>query len=172
MQDEDRYWVGKAIKVVKTFEASGRVGRVSYGAGDVEIQVEWFHRDDGAGGDERRIFKRWARNDALTPPDPGPVPGKVYSFNSTELRGIDVAMQPLPGVGGAVLEVVRREARPVRATQAPQRLGSVAAAGSRSGITYRAHEQRAEPPEQLWEIPTADEDLVLRRCGGEEEPAV
>ena len=38
-----------------------------------------------------------------------------------------------------------------------------------NGIAYRAHQQRAEPPEQLWEIPASDEDLILRRCGGESE---
>ena len=166
-EDEDSYWIGKATKVVKRYESAGSVGRVRYDVGDLEIAVEWFHRDVGAGGDERRVFKRWVRNDALTPPDPGPLAGQVYSFNSTELRAINVAMQPVAGIGGPALEVVRREVlpRPRRVTQVPARLGTYA----QNGIAYRARQQRAEPPEQLWEIPAGDEDLILRRCGGESE---
>ena len=172
LQDEDRYWIGRATKAVKTHDSAGSVGRMRYGPGDVEIAVEWFHRDEGAGGHERRVFKRWARNDALTPPDPGPLEGKVYSFNSTELRAIHVAMQPMAGIDGAALNVVRREVLPARsssrATRVPTRLGDYAT-GAQSGIAYRAHEQRAEPPEQLWEIPAGDEDLILRRCGGDSD---
>ena len=41
---------------------------------------------------------------------------------------------------------------------------------AQNGIAYCAHQQRAEPLEQLWEIPAGDEDLILRRCGGESEP--
>ena len=69
---------------------------------------------------------------------------------------------------GPALEVVRREVlpRPRRATQAPVRLGDYA---QNASIAYRAHQQRAEPPEQLWEIPAGDEDLILRRCGGESQ---
>ena len=94
--------------------------------------------------------------------------GQVYSFNSTELRAINVAMQPVAGIGGPALEVVRREmlpARPRRAV-AGRLLGNYA----QNGIAYCAHQQRAEPLEQLWEIPAGDEDLILRRCGGESEP--
>ena len=100
-------------------------------------------------------------------PAEAPQVAQVYSFNSTELCAINVAMQPVAGVGGPALEVVRLEVllRPRRATQAPARLGNYA----QNGITYRAHQQCAEPPEQLWEIPAGDEDLILRRCGGESE---
>ena len=32
------------------------------------------------------------------------------------------------------------------------------------GILYRAQEQRAEPPDQLWEVPAGNESLILRTC--------
>ena len=44
----------------------------------------------------------------------GPQPNKVYTFNSTELRAIDVAMQPVTPIGGAPLDEIGHEARPVR----------------------------------------------------------
>mmetsp|Transcript_40826 Transcript_40826/g.87094 ORF Transcript_40826/g.87094 Transcript_40826/m.87094 type:complete len:126 (-) Transcript_40826:316-693(-) len=52
----DQYWIGKAMRIEQVYDANGRVGRTSYGPGDMEIAVEWFHRDV-SGGDERRIFK-------------------------------------------------------------------------------------------------------------------
>ena len=32
------------------------------------------------------------------------------------------------------------------------------------GVTTAVHQQRATPPEQLWEIPAGSERLVLERC--------
>ena len=40
--------------------------------------------------------------------------GKTYTFNSTQLRAIDVRMQPVQPLVGVPLDVVCTEARPVR----------------------------------------------------------
>ena len=78
------------------------------------------------------------------------MPGKVYTFNSTELRAIgdDIEMRPL-GVGGAPLDVVQREARAVPVRAAAQRADE---ARRVNGLVYRAQAQRAPPPEQLLEL--------------------
>ena len=56
----------------------------------MEIGVEWYERDI-SGGEERRIFRaRMADDDAPL------MAGTVYSFNSTELRMINVEMQLVP----------------------------------------------------------------------------
>ena len=79
--------------------------------------------------------------------------------NSTQLRAIDVKMQPVQPVGGVALEVVRQEARPVRA--------AAQAAGQHvRNILFSAHRQRAQPLEQLWEIPTSEESVILLHCCG------
>lgn len=156
-EDPDQYWIGKAVGMTKctapgSIEGTGR--RVHYDIGDFEVEVEWFTRDI-SGGDERRILKRWARDE--TAGDPGPEESKTYTFNSTELRAIDVKMQPVMPVGGLPLEVVRQEARPVRAA-------AQVAQGRWSNILYSAHRHRAEPPEQLWEIPSGEESSILLKC--------
>ena len=97
------------------------------------------------------------------PDDPhaaGPQPNKVYTFNSTELRAIDVAMQPVTPIGGAPLDEIGHEARPVRS--AGQR--GEAARRQRLGIVYQAQVQRAVPPEQLWEIESGAERQILDLC--------
>ena len=88
--EPDHYYVGRATGV-KEWEENGTNGRVIhvYDAGDLEIDVEWFCRDI-SGGDERRVFKKWIGE-----------PGKNYSFNSTELRAINLEMQFLAPVGSA-----------------------------------------------------------------------
>ena len=129
---------------------------VRYDVGDMEIEIEWFQRDI-SGGDERRIFRAWRRvvdADGKVV-DPGPVEGKKYTFNSTELRMINVEMQLVPPVGGVALDVVRRGA-PRGAAQAARQ--------NWQGIGKRVQTQRADPPEQLWEIPAGNERLVLDRC--------
>ena len=131
---------------------AGTIGRTRYDKGDAEIEVEWYHRDI-SGGDERRVFKRWARDEAAG--DPGPEETTTYSFNSTQLRRIDVTMQPVQPVGGVPLEVVRVEAQPVRRS-----LRQAAAQFVRK-VVYAARRQRATPPEQLWEIPAGEESLIL-----------
>ena len=163
---------------------SGReIGDASrYDPGDMEIEVEWFDRDV-SGGDERRIFKAW-RPGADTTPAAAAAVGRggsggggrgrgggrrggrgaaeagaaaegaapegpaVLTFNSSELRMINVEMQLVaPLGGGAALDVVRRS-------------GRVAL----QGISRRVQTQRADPPDQLWEIPTGNERLILDRC--------
>ena len=120
------------------------------------IEVEWFQRDV-SGGDERRIFRTWQRvvdADGKVV-DEGPVAGEVYTFNSTELRMINVEMQLVPPVGGVALDVVRRGAPRATAQAARQNW---------QGIARRVQTQRADPPEQLWEIPAGNERLILDRC--------
>ena len=72
---------------MKEHKEAGSVGRVRYDVGDVEVAVEWFTRDI-SGGDERRVFKRWDVDEEAG--DAGPQVDKVYTFNSTELRMINV----------------------------------------------------------------------------------
>ena len=110
-----------------------------------------------SGGDERRVFGAWKRivdADGKVV-DAGPIEGKKYTFNSTELRMINVEMQYIPPVGGVALDVVRRGA-PRGAAQAARQ--------NWQGIGKRVQTQRADPPEQLWEIPAGNESLVLYRC--------
>ena len=71
-----------------------------------QIEVEWLQRDV-SGGDERRTFRKWVatKADAQTGAvaDPGPAAGKVYTFNSTELRAVSLTLEPVGPVGGAPL---------------------------------------------------------------------
>ena len=82
------------------------------------------------------------------------------TFNSTELRMINVEMQPVPPVGGPPLDVVRREARPAREAA---RQGDLRRQNAQ-GIAFCVHVQRAEPPSQLWEIPEGNESRILLHC--------
>ena len=184
--DPDQYWIGRAVALRPPFQTGGSVagtgGRVRYDPGDMEIEVEWFDRDV-SGGDERRIFKAW-RPGADTTPATAAAVGRggsggggrgrgggrrggrgaaeagaaaegaapegpaVLTFNSSELRMINVEMQLVaPLGGGAALDVVRRS-------------GRVAL----QGIARRVQTQRADPPDQLWEIPTGNERFILDRC--------
>ena len=125
-----------------------------YGKGDAEVEVEWFQRDM-SGGDERRIFRRWAA-DAETG-DAGPVEGEVYTFNSTQLRAIEgktgIEMQLQLPVGGVPLKQVQ-----------PARAVAQAAMKKIRNIVCRKQQQHATPPAQLWEIPAASERLILDIC--------
>ena len=56
--DPDQYWIGRATGI-RVHATAGSVGRIRYDKGDAEVTVEWFERDV-SGGDERRIFRRWA----------------------------------------------------------------------------------------------------------------
>jgi len=152
--DPDQYWIGKAVRIKQVHTAPGSQGRMRFDAGDLEIEVEWFHRDI-SGGDERRVFKRWAAD--VEAGDEGPQEGTSYTFNSTELRALDLKMQPVPPVGGVPLEVVRQEAR-------PQRAAAQVAMQLVRNIVFSAHQQRAAPPEQLWEIPAGEENAILLHC--------
>ena len=82
------------------------------------------------------------------------------TFNSTELRMINVEMQPVLPVGGPPLDVVRREVRPAREAA---RQGDLRRQNAQ-GIAFCVHAQRAEPPSQLWEIPEGNESRVLLHC--------
>ena len=144
---------------MKELTEGGTNGRVRYDAGDAEITIEWYERDL-SGGDERRIFRRRE----------GAKEGEVYSFNSTELRAIHVPMQRLPPAGGVPLNVVCMEARPRRAAaeqadaQRFQQMANNPLRANPRNVLFAVHEQRALPPEQLWEIPPADENLILNHC--------
>ena len=142
----------------KVHEEAGSHGRVRYDKGDVEFAVVWYHRDI-SGGHERRIFKRWEANAQAK--DPGPELGRTYTFNSTELRMIDVEMRPRPPIGGAPLNVVQREARPARAAA---QQGIDRRRQNATGIVYQVQEQRAELRTQLWEVSEGSEGRILLHC--------
>ena len=114
------------------------------------MEVEWFERDV-SGGDERRIFRRWAAGAETS--DAGPVEGQAYTFNSTQLRAINIEMQLQQPVGGVPL----REVRPARGT------AQVAMKKIRN-ILYQKQQQCATPPAQLWEISAGSERLILDCC--------
>ena len=54
-----------------------------------------------SGRDERRTFRTWEAAAALAgvAADAGPVAGVTYTFNSTELRAVDIALEPVALVG-------------------------------------------------------------------------
>ena len=156
--DPDQYWIGRATGI-RVHESGGTEGRVRYDAGDAEVTVDWFERDL-SGGDERRIFRLWA----------GAAANKTDTFNSMELRAINVSMQLVPPVGGIPLNVVQHEARqPRRAAaqqadvQRVQQLANPLRANPRS-VVSAIYKQRATPPDRLWEIPPGDESRILEFC--------
>ena len=112
--------------------------------------MEWFQRDI-SGGEERRIFKAWAPDEEAG--DAGPEEGKVYTFNSTELRMLNVEMVLVPPVGGVPLGDVR-----------PGRGAAQRARELIRGIVSRVQQVAALPPEQLWEITAGSENLILLWC--------
>ena len=114
-----------------------------------------------SGGDERRTFRKWEATKA----DPttgavanlGPVAGKVYTFNSTELRAVGLTLEPVGPVGGAPLGVVARVRR------------AAAAAGDAArrrlpGVAQAVHPQLAPAPRELSVISPADENVILANC--------
>lgn len=137
--EQDQYWIGKAVGVHKVHTERGTVGRTRYDPGDIEFSVHWYERDI-SGGDERRIFR--VRPNSIN---------ENHTFNSTELRAINVRMQELPIIGGAPLNVVQRMQPPRRAT-------------ANNHVRRCMHEVRADPPNLLWEIPAGDERLILDWC--------
>ena len=160
--DEDQYWLGWAKRVVTTHTDSGTVPgtRTRFDAGDLEIEVEWLQRD-ASGGDERRTFRKWeaTKADPTTGAvaDPGPMAGKIYTFNSTELRAVSLVLEPVGPVGGAPLGVVARVRR------------AAAAAGDAArrrlpGVAQAVHQQLAPAPRELSVISSADENLILGNC--------
>ena len=148
--DPDQYWLGRALRIEKVHEKAGTVGRVRYDAGDAEIAVEWFQRDI-SGGDERRIFRAWEAD--VEAGDSGPAEGAVYTFNSTELRMINVEMSLVGLVGGVPLAEVR-----------PARRVAQRAREMIRGIVCRKQPVPALPPARLWEISTGSERRILDLC--------
>ena len=108
----------------------------------------------GAGG--RGAAEAGAAAEGAAPEGPA-----VLTFNSSELRMINVEMQPMPPVGGVALDVVRRTSG--RATKPTER-AAAAAHQNMPGIAKRVQTQCADPPEQLWEIPAGNERVVLDCC--------
>ena len=85
----------------------------------------------------------------------------TYTFNSKQLRAIDVKMPTRAAVGWVVgrwrLWLVQEEARPRRAA-------AQAAVQAIRNLVFTAHQQHAAPPEQLWEIPSSEENAILLHC--------
>ena len=148
--DPDQYWIGRALRIVKTHEENGTVGRVRFDAGDVEIAVEWYERDI-SGGDERRVFRRWEAD--LEAGNGGPVEDTVYTFNSTELRMINVEMVPVAPVGGVPLAEVRRSSRVAQRAREIIR-----------NVVSRMQPVKPPSPLQLFEISAGSERLILDKC--------
>lgn len=158
-----RYFVGRATGGIKECDQPGSIGRVRYDKGDCEIEVEWCQRD-ASGGEERRTFKVWAADDNAN--DPGPQPGKKYSFNSTELRlisnpeaatgaAVQLEMQSLPPVGGVPLHMAQPSA-----ARSSARVSSQVRPSYRNVVRAKTT-VRADPPKQMWEISSGSERAVL-----------
>ena len=103
-------------------------------------------------------FRSWAASEEAG--NAGPEAGRVYTFNSTELRRIKVEMQPVLPVGGVPLNVVQPGRRVPRACAT----AAAAAWQGMRGMVKRVTQQRADPPEQLWEIPAGAERQILDSC--------
>ena len=144
--DPDNYWIGKATGIKTEHIKDGYVVGVTnrrerYDAGDFQFEVQWYERDV-SGGEERRIFKAG---------DPG-----AFTFNSSELRMINVEMSWVPPVGGAPLNIVQQ--RP------PTRNAAKKATTLFRNILRPFQAVIADPPEALWEISTGSEALILQWC--------
>ena len=115
---------------------------------------------DVSGGDERRTFRAWAATAGVggAEADPGPLAGKTYTFNSTELRGaVGLVLEPVAPVGGAPLGVVARV----------RRQAAVAGDATRRalpGVAQAVHDVMALAPRELWTISSADENVILSNC--------
>lgn len=121
------------------YEAFGTSGRVRYDKGHLELAVEWFSRDI-SGGDERRIFKRWSGHDDAN--DVGEEEAAhENTFNLTQLRAIDVKIQPVLPLGGVPLQVTGEEVRPTRRAAT-----AISAMERVRNILYTSHKQYATPP--------------------------
>jgi hypothetical protein len=148
--------------VVKVHTAAGTVpgSRTRYSPGDLEIEIEPWLQRDVSGGDERRTFRSWEARPADEAggfaADPGPLAGRVYTVNSTELRAVGLQLEPVAPVGGAPLGVVARVRRTAAINGEARRL---------QGVTTAVHAEVAAPPlRELWTISAADENLILGYC--------
>ena len=133
-----------------------------YDAGDLEIQISPWLQRDVSGGDERRTFRTWAATigdeEAGLVADPGPVAGKMYTVNSTELRAVGLVLEPVAPVGGAPLGVVVRVRRMAAAAGDAKRKAHM------PGVAQAVHEVVAPAPQELWTISSADESIILSNC--------
>ena len=75
-------------------------------------------------------------------------------MNSTELRSVDITLQPVGLVGGAQLGVVARERRPAAVAGDARRR-------SLPGVAQQVREVVAMLPRALWEIRETDENSIL-----------
>ena len=91
--------------------------------------------------------------------DAGPEGGRVYTFNSTELRMLHVEMVLVPPVGGVPLATVQPSA-----VRPPARGAAQKARETISGLLYRKQPVVALPPARLWEITAGSENLILLWC--------
>lgn len=153
-----RYWIGRALRVEKIHTTPGSVvgtgGRVRYDAGDCEIAVDWYERDETDHERRTLFFLRTTQE------------GQTYTFNSTELRlisnpfgqcanaGIHLDMIRIPPVGEVPLGTVQRNSSRLAGLQRP----------NYRGVTYRVQNVRAETPHQMWEISAASERVILDHC--------
>ena len=79
---------------------------------------------------------------------------RLINTPSAASGAIQLEMRPLPPVGGVPLNIVQRGSL---------RLGQLPRVNYRN-VAYRACEQRAAPPEQLYEISTGSERAALDKC--------
>ena len=130
--------------------------------GVLRAQVDPWLQRDVSGGDERRTFRTWETGRANTEvgceANVGPVAGVTYTFNSTELRAVGLELEPVAPVGGAPLGVVARVRR-MAATA-----GDVARRARMPGVAHAMHEVVAPAPRDLWNISSADENVILSNC--------
>ena len=149
--------------MVKKYTDAGYLpgGRVRYNQGDLEIEIEPWLTRDVSGGDERRVFRNWAATSADEAvgqaADAGPEAGRVYTVNSTELRAVDISLQAVGLVGGVPLGVVARERRQAAVAGDARRR-------SLPGVAQLVRDVVAPQPRELWEISSADENLILSNC--------
>ena len=73
---------------------------------------------------------------------------------------INVEMAPVPPLGGVELDVVHVQHGAGR----PSRTAAATARQNWQGMVRRVQEQRAPPPEQLFEITAGSERLILDWC--------
>jgi hypothetical protein len=78
-------------------------------------------------------------------------------------------MQLVPPVSGVPLDVVQQEVRPRRAAAEQADANRIRQftnplRANPHAVTTAVHQQRALPPELLWEIPAGDEKRILEHC--------
>ena len=72
---------------------------------------------------------------------------------------INVEMRLVPPLGGVPLGVVQNVVEPTR-----KRSAAAAAAQLIKNIVFSAKKKVAPPPEASWEIPSSNENVILKHC--------